>query len=303
MSSRSNILNLQQLLKWQINKTVNPKTGRTITINGPTYLKLQKQLDKMLKDSSYTPEECHKWETASRLINPKTQKSITKNGLVYERIRNVCEPLEIINTHDTDRHYDDFMDRVKEEELQLYSKQSLHNKIISSVISGCKNCIYKTINTAFTYIGCGHNIKCMVKGCPWNGRIGINIKFIPKAMRDFFLEIVIKFIHPDRCCCVCIGHLLMITFYIGSKIISSNMMSTDTKNTIILQHSVDIIESAIDDSKALDKLMAIQANKELTKLLYKPVELYHGLVEVLMDDPITNTRLLEAGLHELENVN
>lgn len=69
--------------EWLKNPLINPKTGRAIKRDGPTYKKLQKECE---------DQACDKWEDNPR-INPFTGRQISRSGPTYKKLVNSCSDI------------------------------------------------------------------------------------------------------------------------------------------------------------------------------------------------------------------
>lgn len=72
---------MNKCLQWLSNSSINPYTGRTIKINGPTFKRLQLECS----DS----RDCEKWMKNS-LINPVTGRVIKKDGPTFKILQRKC---------------------------------------------------------------------------------------------------------------------------------------------------------------------------------------------------------------------
>jgi hypothetical protein len=70
---------------WLRDPLINPRTGRVITRNGPTFVKLERECGK----KSRSREDCHRWHK-NPLKNPTTQRRIRAGAAVYKSLENEC---------------------------------------------------------------------------------------------------------------------------------------------------------------------------------------------------------------------
>jgi hypothetical protein len=93
-------MNKELCKKFKENSSRNPKTNRKIKINGPTYKKLNKQCEKILKgevvveDRRDTNYYCDKWKKNPG-INPKTNRKIKIKGPTYKKLKKECDRIVI----------------------------------------------------------------------------------------------------------------------------------------------------------------------------------------------------------------
>ena len=141
-------LNYQQLLRWREQPSINPKTGKSIKIDGPTYKEIQKRYDKFME--KYTEEECRQWIN-DRTINPKTNRKIKEGKVVYERIRNSCEQLapepsiKLISNKEKE-----YIEDVEEELIHDINSIPIYIRLFKS----CKSCAVSLSNNLITSLGC-----------------------------------------------------------------------------------------------------------------------------------------------------
>jgi hypothetical protein len=80
--------------KWFKKPQLNPKTGKNIKINGPTYKKLEqecKSINKSKKTKSKSNKMiCKEWKK-NKLINPRTGRKIKVNGPTYKKLEQECK--------------------------------------------------------------------------------------------------------------------------------------------------------------------------------------------------------------------
>lgn len=254
-------LNYEQLLIWKENPTINPKTGKQIKENGPTYQDIEKRYNKIME--KYTEEECKKWIT-NKTVNPKTGRTIKPDKVVYERIRNSCETLlpqpsqQLVAAKEIE-YNEDIQENIVENSQNL--------SIFQRILGSCKTCTLNLANNIITVLGCVDK-KCMYKGCPWKGVYGINLLRIPKVLKSFVLAIIVRYINVDRCCCVCFGHLLM-TFMIIFNKIQMARLDPLTKESIKIQKLIDKIDASTDLNKTTASLTAAEANKHMNNFIWK----------------------------------
>ena len=102
-----NNLNKKLCDEWNLNKSVNPITKRTIKVDGPVYNKIKKNCGKNTSDNKTKKKEketkkskgstkdiCGLWLN-NPSINPETGKSIKKNGPVYKKLLKLCDEKKI----------------------------------------------------------------------------------------------------------------------------------------------------------------------------------------------------------------
>jgi len=87
-------MNKELCKKFKENSSRNPLTNRKIKINGPTYKKLNKQCEKILKGEvievrSSSSNKCDKWKKNPG-INPKTNRKIKIKGPTYKKLEKEC---------------------------------------------------------------------------------------------------------------------------------------------------------------------------------------------------------------------
>jgi hypothetical protein len=82
--------------EWKKKSNVNPRTGRQIKENGPTYKKLQKECDPVKKKVRrvrrvhMVSNVCDKW-FENKLVNPRTGRRIKENGPTYKKLQEECD--------------------------------------------------------------------------------------------------------------------------------------------------------------------------------------------------------------------
>jgi hypothetical protein len=72
---------------WKTDPFKNPKTGRVIKLNGPTY----KQLEKNCASPASRNSDCDKWSLDPE-VNPVTNRKIKIGGPVYNALQKRCSP-------------------------------------------------------------------------------------------------------------------------------------------------------------------------------------------------------------------
>jgi hypothetical protein len=284
---------LQDYIKWNQYPGINPKTGKEIKFNGPTYNLIRNGWLKLLQDTNYNIDECNQWNK-NKLINPRTKRIIIQNGDTYEGLRTKCELYEKPNNNlyqnivqQPSTNYDNINELYRELEIEneiidndneTYlietntEKEIAHNNAIAIRR-------FKITNLPFTKLSCV-GIKCMMRGCPWNGTYGINLTVLPKilikAIRSFIIDL-----NSDRCCCHCWAHFLLFITFLGSnkvaKCISNsspdirdlnkmqdllfNKLETNTnitenmKNTLVKEGNISFVKvKALAANKGLDYL-------------------------------------------------
>ena len=241
MSDKTTQLSLQQYLEWNENKGVNPKTKRKIIINGPVYNKIKEGWDKLQKDSDFTKQECLQW-LQNKSINPKTNKKIKKDGLIYETILSKCEIFEV--------------DEKEEKEDFKYDEKE-------AITILCKN------------------QKCMMKGCPWEGKYGLNSETIPLKLKKILL-FLIPYLKKSRCCCFCFSHLVLFLTFVGYKTTESYCVPRDIKELNKVQNTINELEIA---GKNIDVTYKQNIIKEINKEMYKK-----------------GSSIVNTGIHSLYNV-
>jgi hypothetical protein len=290
-------LNLQQLIRWKENPTVNPKTGKTIKINGPVYNEIQKRYDKYMEP--YSKAECDRWFT-DKNINPKTGKNIKTGLVVYERVRTACEPyLEQTDEKRLQINENEYNENIEEQYEEDLKRIPFYKKLYSK----CTSCAIRLKDNIITNLGCS-NTMCMVKGCPWNGSFGINLTRIPISIKIFVLKVILKFIHPDRCCCMCLGHLLMIFSFICFKIQESRIDRL-TRDSIKIQTIINKIESSINLDKDVSIMISSTANEQITgylkNKLFNIKQGYYDIIKYIYNYANINKEKFSEGIQLLND--
>lgn len=94
------INNMENLiLEWYNNKNINPYTGKTIKINGPTYKKLLKEYNNYINSSMDKNNTILEWNN-NKNINPYTGKTIKINGPTYKKLLKEYENYIINNSNE-----------------------------------------------------------------------------------------------------------------------------------------------------------------------------------------------------------
>jgi len=254
-------LNYEQYLRWNENKGINPKTGRDITIGGPVYLKIEEGWNKIQQSRDYSQYECKEW-IGNRLVNPKTRKIIKDSGVTYETIRSICEkyaPIEDI-------------EELAEERLE---KESTRRSYACKMLGFCK----KGLDYVSDF-GCIGQ-PCMMKECPWRGRLGLNFTILPKGITKT-ASLFFPFL-SDRCCCFCLGHMILfMTLILNSYVMV--FAPKDVRDVVKIQNTVNKINGSVDLDKALTDSIRKEANSEIRKVITsgKPVKWLSNLVNIII---------------------
>lgn len=254
MASPTTRLSLQQYILWNEKKDVNPKTGKKIKINGPTYTMIEDGWKKLQKSNNFTKSECIQW-LDNKLVNPKSGKKIKEGGFVYEMIRNKCELYEV-DKSSSDKFFEHVVDGASD-----YSNDSSSDSDISD-----DEPLYiekkEKKSKPLSFICNGE--MCMMKGCVWNGKYGINFTLFPKWFIKS-ISLFFPYLNTKRCCCFCFGHLILFLSFIGFKTAAS-CTPRDIKDLSKVQMTIDKLESVeaeIDEN--IKKVFIREANIELTK--------------------------------------
>lgn len=234
-------LSLQQYLLWNQNKLINPKTNREIKEDGPTYQKIKEGWEKLQRDNDFTENECLEW-IKNKTLNPKTKRTIKKGQLKYETIRNKCE------IYDDEIEGKEFLLNIVNDKKDCGNKKSPQcNSISKNPLS----------------LIC-HGETCMMKGCPWDGKYGINFSLFPKVF-IIGIKLFFPYLNTERCCCFCFGHLVVFMSFVGHKTATS-CLPKSVKDIMKTQTTIDrlqAIESDVD--KFVNKVFINEANVQLTK--------------------------------------
>jgi len=266
MSSLTTKLSLQQYLLWNQNKDINPKTGKKIKKDGPVYREIEAGWNKLQSSNNFTKSECIEW-IDNKLVNPKTQKKITKGGFVYEMIRNKCELYDIDKSG---KFYKDIIDYSSNE-----SDESDNDMCVVSESDNdesdeeeCKEnkkpikCISKKQALPLSFV-C-HGEMCMMKGCAWNGKYGVNFTLFPKWFIKS-ISLFFPYLNTQRCCCFCFGHLILFLSFVGNKAATS-CAPRDVKDITKVQITIDKLESIEGNiSDNAKKVFIQEANNEIKK--------------------------------------
>ena len=79
--------------QWLATPSVNPYTGRTIKIDGPTYKKLHVECNRSRSRSrSRSKNHCESW-FENPLVNPATGRAIKRDGPTFKLLQRNCGPL------------------------------------------------------------------------------------------------------------------------------------------------------------------------------------------------------------------
>src|SRR5579864_531325 len=82
---------------WLRNPLINPKTGRQIKLDGPTYRKIEKEClgtrSPRRRPVSFSVLECDQWFKNDR-VNPRTGRQIKFNGPTYLKLKSDCKERE-----------------------------------------------------------------------------------------------------------------------------------------------------------------------------------------------------------------
>jgi len=277
MSSRSKKYSLQDYLRWNENKNINPKTGREIKINGPTYNLIQEGWTKLQKDTDYTPQECNQW-IGNKSINPRTKKNIKHHGNVYETLRTKCEAYSRPNNiyehimHEPSVNYNDINYRHElNREVDIESRliDDLNAVNISSeqedeIIGDNRSDVrrFELSKLPFTKLTC-REVTCMMLGCPWSGRFGINFTVLPKpfikGIKYFFPDL-----SPDRCCCMCGSHMILFMTFLGSKA-ATKCISKDIKELNKVQDVINKLETNPHITETMKNTLIKEGNIAFSK--------------------------------------
>lgn len=267
MSSITTRLSLQQYLLWNQNKGVNPKTGKKIKIDGPVYKEIEAGWNKLQASNNFTKSECIEW-LDNKLVNPKTQKKIKKGGFVYEMIRNKCELYDVSKS--SNKFYDDIIDGSSGSECSGESERSEESSSEESDSDDGEerkvskpSCASKKKPSLPLSFAC-HGEMCMMKGCAWDGKYGVNFTLFPK----WFIKSISMFfpyLNTQRCCCFCFGHLMLFLSFIGNKAAVS-CVPREMKELTKVQVTIDRLESVEGNiSENAKKVFIKEANIEMTK--------------------------------------
>ena len=69
--------------QWHTNKTINPRTGRTIKVGSPLYKKLERECDTIVRKAHTSI--CDEWRI-NKTINPRTGRTIKVKSPLYNKL-------------------------------------------------------------------------------------------------------------------------------------------------------------------------------------------------------------------------
>jgi hypothetical protein len=228
----SSKLSLQQYLSWKENKLEenividpdtkkryirNPKSEKYVLEDGPTYRKIEDRWNKLVADSTFTKDECKQW-LDNREINPKSNRKIKEGGLTYETIRSKCEYFDLNENKNIENKINERInDDMDVEEIPLDEAKDPISLI-------CKG------------------EKCMMKGCVWDGKYGINFEALPLTYVKG-IQVYFPLLSNTRCCCFCFGHMVLMVGTISTTTITNMCYEKDVKNLMKTQDTVNKIET------------------------------------------------------------
>lgn len=223
-------LSNRQFLLWKEYKEdnneeeiINPKTGKMITVGGKIYKEIEVAWQKMVKNKLVSQKTCEEWDI-NRNVNPRTRRKITPTGEIYKFYEKECEIY------------------LKPQEYTFEEQKGRQNVSDKIWMTLCRS----------------GDQDCMMKGCPWSGKFGINPILLPKIVQKTIAQYTIK----ARCCCFCFGHFLMFTAAITSKVVSAICVPRDIKDILNVQRVVDKIES--NDNKS-EKIFSQELESQYNK--------------------------------------
>lgn len=131
MVERYKSFTVDDCLKWKIDKTKNPKTGRTLKSNSIILKELEKQCkekketSKVYKDNkinerynTFTEEDCLKWKK-DKTINPKTGRKIKENSYVFKQLDKNCNKKK-------ENIKEEKKEEKKEKKKKVFARKGLH---------------------------------------------------------------------------------------------------------------------------------------------------------------------------------
>ncbi|MDD4930664.1 MAG: hypothetical protein PHG66_00725 [Candidatus Colwellbacteria bacterium] len=261
MSSLTTKLSLQQYLLWNQNKDVNPKTGRKIKIDGPVYQEIEAGWKKLQESNDFTKSECLDW-LDNKLVNPKTRKKIKEGGFVYEMIRNKCELYDVSKSDN--KFYDDIIDGSRGSGCSGSDSESVSESDSESEMEERKESKPSCVKSKQPLSLVCKGEMCMMKGCVWNGKYGVNFTLFPKWFIKS-ISLFFPYLNTQRCCCFCFGHLILFLSFIGNKSATS-CIPKEMKELTKVQMTIDRLESVEGSiSENAKKVFIKEANTEMTK--------------------------------------